>query len=93
MTTNHLPQKLLPFHHVIEQNGMGFGLGFAVVMDVGQTAIPGSVGTYWWGGAFNTFFWIDSKEALVGTLMTQHSISVQSIRNECQILAYQAVID
>ena len=93
MTTNHLSSNLLPYRLGGVQKGLGFGLGFSVVMDIGQTAILGSVGTYSWGGAFNTHFWIDPKEDLIGILMAQYSIPLQPIRYEFQTLAYQAVID
>jgi CubicO group peptidase (beta-lactamase class C family) len=93
MTTNHLPNKLLPYRLQTVQKGLGFGLGFSVVMDIGQSGTLGSVGTYSWGGAFNTNFWIDPKEDLIGISMTQYSIPLQPIRQEFQILAYQAVID
>ena len=93
MTTNHLSSALLPYRLQAVQSGLGFGLGFSVVMDLGQTGILGSVGTYSWGGAFNTHFWIDPKEDLIGISMTQYSIPLQPIRQEFQILAYQAVID
>ncbi len=42
--------------------GQGFGLGFAVRNVAGQNPVPGSVGTYYWTGAFGTTFWIDPRE-------------------------------
>ena len=41
--------------------GQGFGLGFAVRNVAGQNPVPGSVGTYYWTGAFGTTFWIDPR--------------------------------
>ncbi len=93
MTTNHLAKELLPYRLVRPQNGLGFGLGFSVVMDIGQTAILGSAGTFSWGGAFNTLFWVDPKEEMIGILMTQYSVPQQPIRPEFRILAYQAIVD
>jgi CubicO group peptidase (beta-lactamase class C family) len=94
MTTNHLPNDLLPYRLLgTVQRGLGFGLGLSVVMDIGQTGLLGSVGTYSWGGAFNTHFWVDPKEDLIGISMTQYSIPLQPIRHEFQTLVYQAVID
>ena len=94
MTTNHLSGNLLPYRLLgTVQRGLGFGLGLSVVMDIGQTGILGSVGTYSWAGAFNTLFWVDPEEDLIGILMTQYSIPLRPIRHEFQILAYQAVID
>lgn len=91
MTTNHLSHRLLPYP--LGGAGRGFGLGFSVVMDIGQTGVLGSVGTYSWFGAFNTHFWVDPKEDLIGILMTQYSIPLQPISREFETLAYQAVVD
>jgi len=93
MTTNHLAPELLPYRLRVPLFGLGFGLGFSVVMDIGQTAILGSVGSYGWGGWFNTRFWVDPKEELIGLLMTQYSIQGQPIRDEFQTLVYQAIVD
>lgn len=94
MTTNHLSNSVLPYRLLgTVQRGLGFGLGLSVVMDVGQTGVLGSVGLYSWGGAFNTHFWVDPKEDLIGISMTQYSVPLRPIRHEFQILTYQALID
>ncbi len=36
--------------------GMGFGLGFGVMLDTAQTGVMGSVGDHGWGGFAETFF-------------------------------------
>ena len=60
MTTNHLAEDLLPYNLAgFDNPGFGYGLGFSVVHDVAQTQMPGSIGTFAWGGAANTTFWID----------------------------------
>jgi len=50
--------------------GVGFGLGFATVLDAVKS---GSIvaGDYYWGGAASTIFWVDQKEDLVIVFMTQ----------------------
>ncbi len=66
MTVNHLPDglvSLLP--------GSGFGLGFAVVSDIGASGEPGSVGEYSWAGAYHTRYWVDPVEELTVVYMTQ----------------------
>ncbi|HVR28882.1 MAG TPA: serine hydrolase domain-containing protein [Thermoanaerobaculia bacterium] len=66
MTTDHLgdiPGLWSP--------GYGFGLGFAVLTDLGATGALGSVGEYNWGGAAGTRFWVDPKESLIGIYMIQ----------------------
>jgi len=46
--------------------GYRFGLGFRVLTDEGKSAHLGSPGSYGWGGAFGTFFFIDPKEDMLG---------------------------
>jgi CubicO group peptidase (beta-lactamase class C family) len=51
--------------------GVGFGLGFSVVRDVGSRGIPGSVGEFGWGGAYHSTYWVDPQEQLVVVYLTQ----------------------
>ena len=51
--------------------GMGFGLGFSVVEDVGARGVPGSVGEYGWGGAYHSSYWVDPSEELAVVYLTQ----------------------
>ncbi len=53
------------------QPGLGFGLGFRVVTDLGKFAQPGSVGDYGWGGAYHSTYWVDPAEGLTVVYMTQ----------------------
>ena len=74
--------------------GYGFGLGYAVVQDPGAVAMPYSVGSYFWWGAFNTTFWVDPEEELIGILMTQlRPYTHLNIRQDLATLAYQAIVD
>lgn len=66
MTVNHLPADLASL-----QPGAGFGLGFAVVSDLGAWGQPGSVGEFSWGGAYHTRYWVDPVEKLTVVYMTQ----------------------
>ncbi len=52
--------------------GNGFGLGFGILTDLADNKLSGSEGTFYWSGAFNTYFLVDPKENLVAILMTQH---------------------
>ena len=49
----------------------GFGLTFAVQPGPGKSPDPASAGSYWWGGAAGTSFWIDPKEDLFGIFLIQ----------------------
>jgi CubicO group peptidase (beta-lactamase class C family) len=53
------------------QPGVGFGLGFSVVKQVGQRGLPGSVGEWGWGGAYHSTYWVDPVERLVVVHLTQ----------------------
>ncbi|MBL7862828.1 MAG: beta-lactamase family protein [Cyclobacteriaceae bacterium] len=48
-----------------------FGLGFLVVTEEGSSKFPHNVGTYSWGGAFATTYWVDPKEKMVVLLYRQ----------------------
>jgi len=59
MTANQIgPLTLSNPHH----RNYGFGLGFRVRREVGQSATLGSVGEYGWGGLLGTYFWVDPAE-------------------------------
>jgi CubicO group peptidase (beta-lactamase class C family) len=92
MTKNHIPDELLPVAEWYLP-GMGFGLGFAVMMD--QLNILGSAGEFEWLGAYNTFFWVDPAEQLICILMTQFypSLSYATLHREFKVLVYQAIVD
>lgn len=66
MTVNHLPADLARL-----RPGAGFGLGFAVVSDLGAWGQPGSLGEFSWGGAYHTSYWVDPVEKLTVVYMTQ----------------------
>lgn len=51
--------------------GYGFGLGFAVRLQDGVAAVPGSAGDAMWAGAWGTSFTIDPREGVVAILMAQ----------------------
>jgi len=91
MTANHIGK--LPLWQDAYR-GYGFGLGFRVREDVGESATLGSVGEYGWGGAYGTYFWIDPKEQLIGILMIQlMPYAHLNIRPEFQNAVTQAIID
>ena len=94
MTMNHLPAELLAMDLPnVNQDGYGYGLGVAVLIDVAQSALLGSEGLYRWGGAASTNFWIDPKEELIGLVMRQFMPShLYPIRQEFRVLAYQAIV-
>ncbi len=54
------------------QEGIGFGMDFAVVMDTQRASTPQGLNTFYWGGAFGTWFWIDPANDLVFVGMIQN---------------------
>jgi len=98
MALNHLPGGLdldtfgrslyaeLPFR------GVGFGLGFAVVIDPAAGKVVCSPGELSWGGAASTAFWIDPQEQLTVCFFTQLMPSSSwRIRPQLRQLVYQAL--
>ena len=80
MTTDQLPFGIWP--------DSGFGLGFAVVTEDGGETPPGS---YSWGGAAGTFFWIDPGNELVAVFMPQYIDMPDSIQDRLKGLVYAAI--
>ena len=56
-------------------DGMGFGIGGAVVLDPALARCPGSVGDFSWGGMASTFFWVDPVYDISVVFFTQLSPS------------------
>ena len=58
----------------------------------GQAKEIASVGTFSWGGIYNTYFWVDPEEQLVGILMTQlYPYDQLSLRDDFKRLTYEAL--
>jgi CubicO group peptidase (beta-lactamase class C family) len=75
MTSDQLPPGIprLGYEDMAPTPEMGqsFGLGFAVRTDAGHSPLPGSVGDYFWAGAYGAYFWIDPQEKLFAVMMVQ----------------------
>ena len=95
MTTDHLgalpvatggSQAMLPAGH-------GFGLGFAVRKQLGLAPVPGSAGTYFWGGLAGTTFFVDPTLNLFACLMLQAPNQREYYRMLFRNMVYAAVLD
>jgi CubicO group peptidase (beta-lactamase class C family) len=96
MTSNHLGGDMAAMGQArfseSNYNGIGFGLGFSIMLDPAKAQIVGTAGEYAWGGAASTAFWVDPVEQLAVVLLTQLTpSSTYPIRRELRVLAYAAV--
>ena len=99
MTRNHLPGGLdletfgRPLYAESPFRGVGFGLGFAVVIDPLPGQVVCSAGEISWGGAASTTFWVDQDADLTVSFFTQLlPSSTYPIRPQLRQLVYQALV-
>jgi CubicO group peptidase (beta-lactamase class C family) len=71
MTSDHLGTAIATTPLYLPGPGHGFGLGFGVRKVSGEAAFPAEAGTYYWGGAGGTYFWVDPKTNLFVVFMMQ----------------------
>jgi CubicO group peptidase (beta-lactamase class C family) len=73
--------------------GQGFGLGFAVRTEAGENPLAGSIGTFYWTGAYGTTFFVDPKQKLIVIMMIQAPLGPPGaqFRHVVRSLAYQAL--
>ena len=78
-----------------EYSDIYHGLAFGVVNERGESlGGKGSLGTFTWGGAFNTQYFADPKEKIIGILMKQTADAVSDNTDwKFPILVGQAVDD
>ena len=89
MTVSHLGD--IPY---TRDSGVGFGLGFRVLEDLGDWGQPGTVGEFGWGGAYHSTYWADPAEELVVVYFTQ-LIPARMVddHDKLRALVYQAIMD
>ena len=100
MVENHLPEDRDLASFAIDSfsesdfAGVGFGIGFSVVIDRRANRSLVSEGTFGWGGAASTVFWVDPLEELIVSFFTQLLPSgTYPIRRELQRLVYASLVD
>jgi CubicO group peptidase (beta-lactamase class C family) len=77
--------------------GRGFGLDFAVVLDSAKAG-PQGEGTFSWGGAAGTWFWIDPKNDLfflgmIHILNKDGDPAIKDIDDDSAKLVYEALVN
>ena len=96
MTRNHLPTTIFASgtgEDIVRSSfrGFGFGLGFGVIVDPTATNSIVSEGTFMWGGAAATIFWVDPVEEMVVLGMMQLLSSPYPFREELRNAVNQAI--
>ncbi len=100
MTQNHLPGgkdlgelSVGGFAETVF-DGVGFGLGFAVVEDPRPSKAYSSPGEFFWGGLASTAFWVDPAEEVTAMLFTQLvPSSAHPLRPQLRQLVYSSLVD
>jgi CubicO group peptidase (beta-lactamase class C family) len=99
MVRNHLPggQDLetsgRPLYAETPLRGVGFGLGFSMVLDPVRYGVVANVGDHGWGGAASTAFYVDPVADLTVTFYTQlMPSSTLPVRAYLRSLVHQALV-
>ena len=99
MRTNVLAKGVTVDGDLPGQPGIGFGLDFAIVMDPVAAETPAGKNTFYWGGAFGTWFWLDPTNDVVVVGMIQNVSGSSPTGGSPQVrplsrqLVYQAFVD
>ena len=100
MVMNYLPNNAdistfgRPLGEEIFYDGLGFGLGFSVVVDQAKTRVACPNGTFAWGGMASTVFWVDPVNEISAMFFTQLiPSSTYPIRQYLRSLVYAAIVD
>jgi CubicO group peptidase (beta-lactamase class C family) len=93
MTTNQLPDKAYPIRLGVVRPGVGFGLGFSVVVEKTKDSKRSRVGEYGWGGAASTHFWISPKDDLAVVVLTQLMPFNFQMEHAVKPLVYDAILE
>jgi len=99
MRTNVLAAGVAVDTYGPPQPGLGFGLDFAIVMDPAAAKTPEAKGSFYWGGAYGTWFWLDPVNDVVVIGMIQNvggsspTGGSPQVRPLSRKLVYQALVD
>jgi CubicO group peptidase (beta-lactamase class C family) len=87
MTKNQLGAIRIPPNNAL----MGYGFGMVTEESKKNENDPSGVGTFGWGGAYGTYFWVDPKNEVVAVVMTQALPPDFTVSTEIKKAAYSAM--
>lgn len=102
MTRNHLPPDIIPIGVMgLKMGNNGHGLGLSVVVDDEDVAPQPNgfwwnrgappVGSFWWVGAHQTYFWVDPTNEIIGMVMAQAAeLMPYAYKQEFHTMVYEA---
>jgi CubicO group peptidase (beta-lactamase class C family) len=100
LASNHLAEDIRakPGEPFGVRTGVGFGVDVSVLMDPAKAGTLRGEGTYDWGGAAGTWFWIDPKNDVIFIGMIQvmnrwQYPQLQNIDTEISALVYRALLE
>lgn len=100
MAANHLPggvdlaEAAVDSFSETSSQGVGFGLGFAVMLNPLASKVVASAGDFYWGGMASTAFSVDPTEQLTMQFFTQVvPSSTYPLREELRQLVFQAITE
>ena len=99
MRTNVLAPDVMVDLFGPKEPGIGFGVNLAIVMDPMKAGTPRGKNTFYWGGAFGTWFWIDPTNDVIVVGMIQNvggsnpTGATPRLRTLSPIMVYAALTD
>jgi len=99
MHTNVLEPGVNVTLYAPDAKGLGFGMDFAIVQDPAAANTSQGVQSFYWGGAFGTWFWIDPVNDMIVIGMIQNVAGSQTaagnpaVREQSAQLAYAAMTE
>ena len=92
MSKNHLSNEILSGGAAFGLAGVGMGLTVGTIMNPGIAGTYSAKGEFFWGGAASTIFWVDKKNNITATMMTQYMPSDKyPLREELKTLVYSSL--